>query len=105
MPQAGLLWLLVFGRALSGARGRGVEGVPYRASYLVPGALVQSVSVAVSSGLAMRSPPCPRPWPFRRRVLLVGVGPDRLLLDVGVLVGCTIVAVAIATRTFPRRVM
>ncbi len=48
-----LLWLLVFGSALSGVRGLGVEGVPYRA-YLVPGVLAQSVLfVAVFSGLAI----------------------------------------------------
>ena len=48
-----LLWLLVFGAALSNVRGLGVEGVPYRA-YLVPGVLAQSVLfVAVFSGLAI----------------------------------------------------
>lgn len=48
-----LLWLLVFGSALSRVRGLGVEGVPYRA-YLVPGVLAQSVLfVAVFSGLAI----------------------------------------------------
>ncbi len=39
------------------------------------------------------------------RHLLVGVGPDRLLLDLGVLVGVTAVAVAVASRTFPARVL
>jgi ABC-2 type transport system permease protein len=39
------------------------------------------------------------------RQLLVGVGPDRMLFDVVVLVAWTIVAVAIASRTFPRRVI
>ena len=48
-----LLWLLVFGAALSNVRGLGAEGVPYRA-YLVPGVLAQSVLfVAVFSGLAI----------------------------------------------------
>jgi ABC-2 type transport system permease protein len=39
------------------------------------------------------------------RQLLVGVGPDRLLVDVAVLLGGIVVTVAIASRTFPRRVM
>ncbi len=39
------------------------------------------------------------------RQLLVDVGPDRLLLDAGVLVGGIVVTVAIASRTFPRRVL
>ena len=39
------------------------------------------------------------------RQLLVGVGPDRLLLDAGVLIGGIVVTVAIASRTFPRRVL
>lgn len=39
------------------------------------------------------------------RQLLVGVGPNRLLLDAGVLVGGIVVTVAIASRTFPRRVL
>jgi ABC-2 type transport system permease protein len=39
------------------------------------------------------------------RHLLVGVGPNRLLLDAGVLVGGIVVTVAIASRTFPRRVL
>ncbi len=221
-----LLWLLVFGSALSRVRGLGVEGVPYR-SYLVPGVIAQSVLfVAVFSGLAIiwerdlgitqrvLVAPVPRSavilgkavsaavravmmvsvvlvivaavririeWsPLRvlgallavavgatllsafsmviaslvrtreqfmgigqlvtlpllfasnalysisimpgwlqavswanpltyqveiLRNLLVGVGPDRLLLDAVVLVGCTVVVVAIASRTFPRRVM
>ncbi len=38
------------------------------------------------------------------RRLLVGVGPDRLLVDLGVLVGVTAAAVAIASRTYPSRV-
>ncbi|MDQ4097610.1 MAG: ABC transporter permease [Actinomycetota bacterium] len=38
------------------------------------------------------------------RQLLVGVGPNRILLDVVVLLAWTVVAVAIASRTFPRRV-
>ncbi len=48
-----LLWLLVFGSALSRVRGLGTGGVPYRA-YLVPGVIAQSVLfVAVFSGLAI----------------------------------------------------
>ena len=39
------------------------------------------------------------------RHLLVGVGPDRLLLDAVVLLVSTVVVIAIASRTFPRRVM
>jgi ABC-2 type transport system permease protein len=39
------------------------------------------------------------------RRLLVGVGPDRMLLDVAVLLGGIVVTVAIASRTFPRRVL
>lgn len=39
------------------------------------------------------------------RRLLVGVGPNRLLVDVAVLVGGIVVAVAVASRTFPRRVL
>ena len=39
------------------------------------------------------------------RQLLVGVGPDRMLLDVAVLLAWTVAAVAIASRTFPRRVI
>lgn len=221
-----LLWLLVFGSALSGVRGLGVEGVPYRA-YLVPGVLAQSVLfVAVFSGLAIiwerdlgitqrllvapvsrsamvlgkavsaavravmmvsivlvvvAAARIPIEWsPLRvagallavavgatllsafsmviasvvrtreqfmgigqlvtlpllfasnalysisimpgwlqavskanpltyqveiLRHLLVGVGPDRLVLDAVVLVACTVVVVTIASRTFPRRVM
>lgn len=38
------------------------------------------------------------------RRLLVGVGPNRILLDVAVLLGGIVVAVAVASRTFPRRV-
>jgi len=39
------------------------------------------------------------------RHLLVGVGPDRLIVDVAVLVGGIVVTVAVASRTFPRRVI
>jgi ABC-2 type transport system permease protein len=39
------------------------------------------------------------------RQLLVGVGPDRILVDVAVLIGGIVVTVAIASRTFPRRVL
>jgi ABC-2 type transport system permease protein len=39
------------------------------------------------------------------RQLLVDVGPDRLLIDVSVLLGGIVVSVAIASRTFPRRVL
>ena len=39
------------------------------------------------------------------RQLLVGVGPDRLAVDVAVLLGGILVTVAIASRTFPRRVL
>lgn len=39
------------------------------------------------------------------RRLLVGVGPDRLGLDVAVLLGGIVVTVAVASRTFPRRVL
>lgn len=39
------------------------------------------------------------------RRLLVGVGPDRLLLDLAVLAGVTAAAVATASRTYPRRVV
>jgi ABC-2 type transport system permease protein len=38
------------------------------------------------------------------RRLLVGVGPDRLVVDAAVLVACTTLAVALAARTYPRRV-
>ena len=38
------------------------------------------------------------------RRMLIGVGPNRLLLDAVVLVGATVVAVAVASKTFPRRV-
>ncbi len=38
------------------------------------------------------------------RRLLVGVGPDRILLDAAVLVGGTALATAVATRTYPRRI-
>ena len=221
-----LLWLLVFGSAVSRVRGLGAEGVPYKA-FLVPGVLAQSVMfVAIFSGLAIiwerdlgitqrvLVAPVPRSaiilgkaastalravvlaclvlavvavagipleWSVARlagslaavaggaillsalsmviasavrsreqfmglgqlitlpllfasnalysvsimpgwlqgvaqvnpltyqveilRHLLVGVGPDRLLLDAAVLLGGTIVTVALATRTFPRRVM
>lgn len=48
-----LLWLLVFGSAVSRVRGLGLEGVPYKA-FLVPGVLSQSVMfVAIFSGLAI----------------------------------------------------
>lgn len=48
-----LLWLLVFGAAVSRVRGLGSEGVPYKA-FLVPGVLAQSVLfVAIFSGLAI----------------------------------------------------
>lgn len=39
------------------------------------------------------------------RRFLVGVGPDRLVVDTAVLVAGTALAVAAATRTYPRRVM
>ncbi len=39
------------------------------------------------------------------RRLLVGVGPSRVALDVAVLMGGTVVAVLVASRTYPRRVM
>jgi ABC-2 type transport system permease protein len=39
------------------------------------------------------------------RQLLVDVGPNRMLLDVAVLLAWTVAAVAIASRTFPRRVI
>ena len=39
------------------------------------------------------------------RQLLVGVGPDRLLVDMAVLLGGIVVTVAVASRTFPRRVL
>lgn len=38
------------------------------------------------------------------RQMLVGVGPDRLALDAAVLVATTFVLVAVAARTYPRRV-
>jgi ABC-2 type transport system permease protein len=38
------------------------------------------------------------------RRLLLNVGPNRLLFDAAVLVAATVVAVAVASRTFPRRV-
>ena len=38
------------------------------------------------------------------RRLLVGVGPERLLIDLAVLVGVTAAAVAVASRTYPARV-
>lgn len=48
-----LLWLLVFGAALSRARGLTTGGVPYQ-SYIVPGVLAQSVLfIAIFSGLAV----------------------------------------------------
>ncbi len=48
-----LLWLLVFGAALSRARGLPTEGVPYQ-TYIVPGVLAQSVLfVSIFSGLAI----------------------------------------------------
>jgi ABC-2 type transport system permease protein len=39
------------------------------------------------------------------RRLLLGLGPQRLLLDVAILAGGTVLAVAVASRTYPRRVM
>ena len=39
------------------------------------------------------------------RRLLLGVGPNRLVLDVAVLLAATVFAVAAATRLYPRRVM
>lgn len=48
-----LLWLLVFGAAVSRVPGLGSEGVPYKA-FLVPGVLAQSVLfVAIFSGLGI----------------------------------------------------
>jgi ABC-2 type transport system permease protein len=48
-----LLWLLVFGAAVSKVRALGAEGVPYKA-FLVPGVLAQSVLfVAIFSGMAI----------------------------------------------------
>jgi ABC-2 type transport system permease protein len=38
------------------------------------------------------------------RRLLVGVGPDRLAMDLGILVAVTAAAVAVASRTYPARV-
>lgn len=48
-----LLWLLVFGAALSGVRGLATEGTDYQA-FIVPGVLAQSVLfVAIFSGLSI----------------------------------------------------
>ncbi len=48
-----LLWLLVFGAAVSRVRGLGEQGVPYQA-FIVPGVLAQSVLfIAIFSGLAI----------------------------------------------------
>ena len=48
-----LLWLLVFGSAVSRVRELGAEGVPYKA-FLVPGVLAQSVLfIAIFSGMAI----------------------------------------------------
>ncbi|HVM01338.1 MAG TPA: ABC transporter permease [Acidimicrobiales bacterium] len=48
-----LLWLLVFGAALSGARGLPTEGVRYQ-TFIVPGVLAQSVLfIAIFAGLAV----------------------------------------------------
>ena len=48
-----LLWLLVFGSAVSKVRELGAEGVPYKA-FLVPGVLAQSVLfIAIFSGMAI----------------------------------------------------
>lgn len=48
-----LLWLLVFGAALSGARGLPTDGVRYQ-TFIVPGVLAQSVLfIAIFSGLAV----------------------------------------------------
>lgn len=48
-----LLWLLVFGAAVSGVRGLGPAGTDYQA-FLVPGVIAQSVLfVAIFSGLAV----------------------------------------------------
>jgi ABC-2 type transport system permease protein len=48
-----LLWLLVFGSAVSRVRELGAEGVPYK-SFLVPGVLAQSVLfIAIFSGMAI----------------------------------------------------
>ncbi|MGH9263767.1 MAG: ABC transporter permease [Acidimicrobiales bacterium] len=48
-----LLWLLVFGAAVSRVRELGAEGVPYKA-FLVPGVLAQSVLfIAIFSGMAI----------------------------------------------------
>jgi ABC-2 type transport system permease protein len=39
------------------------------------------------------------------RRLLLGVGPNRLFVDTIVLMAATVVAVALASRLYPRRVM
>lgn len=61
-----------------------------------------SVMPAWLQALAVANPLTYQVEAMRR--LLVGVGPDRLLVDLGVLVAVTAGAVAVASRTYPARV-
>ncbi len=96
----------------AGLRGRGVEGAQHGAqdvaykAFLVPGVLAQSVLfIAIFSGMAIIWERDLTYLVEILRQLLVGIGPNRLLFDAAVLMGVIVVAVAIANRTFPRRVL
>lgn len=96
-----LLWLLVFGAALSQVRGLPTEGVRYQ-TFIVPGVLAQSVLfVAIFAGLAVV---WERDLGITQRVLVTPVARSAVILGkaagagtrAAVHVGVVLVAVALA---------
>lgn len=96
-----LLWLLVFGAALSQVRGLPTEGVPYQ-TFIVPGVLAQSVLfIAIFAGLAVV---WERDLGITQRVLVTPVARSAVILGkaagagtrAAVHVGVVLVAVAVA---------
>ena len=86
-----LLWLLVFGAAVSRIRGLGPSGVDYQA-YIVPGVLAQSVLfVAVFSGLSVI---WERDLGISQRIVVAPVAPSAIVL--GKAVGAGLRALVIA---------
>lgn len=96
-----LLWLLVFGAALSQVRGLSTEGVRYQ-TFIVPGVLAQSVLfIAIFAGLAVV---WERDLGITQRVLVTPVARSAVILGkaagagtrAAVHVGVVLVAVAMA---------
>lgn len=101
-----LLWLLVFGAALSRARGLPTEGVPYQ-TFIVPGVLAQSVLfVSIFAGLAVL---WERDLGITQRVLVAPVARSAVILGkaagagVRASIQVAIVLVAVAISRIPVR--